>query len=128
MRGRRAVGLQHGFIRPCCNTVTLRTRFCALFLPNTCMPPPRCGPAKACAKVCDAITSVDGETCFNVQVTAPLDERQAQALAWYAAGPCVGPLGLPCLPNPLLCAHKPTIACLLLCTPAPVVQDHAQDV
>eukprot|EP00877_Chromochloris_zofingiensis_P007400 jgi/Chrzof1/2913/Cz12g03220.t1 len=37
---------------------------------------------KAQRKVCDAITSIDGEQCYNVAVAAPLDAREASTLAW----------------------------------------------
>ncbi|KIY97626.1 phosphoribosylformylglycinamidinesynthase, partial [Monoraphidium neglectum] len=37
---------------------------------------------KAQAKASDIITSVDGEVCFNVQLSAPLTPKEAETLAW----------------------------------------------
>ncbi|GBF90353.1 hypothetical protein Rsub_02459 [Raphidocelis subcapitata] len=37
---------------------------------------------KARAKACDAVASVDGEVCFNVQLTEPLSAKEAETLAW----------------------------------------------
>lgn len=33
-------------------------------------------------KVSDAITSIDGELCFNIGVAAPLDANEADKMAW----------------------------------------------
>jgi hypothetical protein len=33
-------------------------------------------------KVTDAITSIDGELCFNIGVAAPLDANEADKMAW----------------------------------------------
>lgn len=33
-------------------------------------------------KVTDAITSIDGELCFNIGVAAPLDANEADRMAW----------------------------------------------
>ena len=37
---------------------------------------------KAKAKVTDAITSVDGEACYNIGLSAQLSSKEAETLAW----------------------------------------------
>ncbi len=38
--------------------------------------------AQAQSKVSDAITSIDAETCFNINLSVPLTAKEADTLAW----------------------------------------------
>jgi hypothetical protein len=38
--------------------------------------------SQAKAKVTDAITSIDGEHCYNVGVCAQLNNKEAETMAW----------------------------------------------
>lgn len=39
-------------------------------------------PLQAQHKVTDAITSIDGELCYNIGLAAPLDTAEAEKMAW----------------------------------------------
>lgn len=47
-----------------------------------CAPVVQCG-VQVQHKVTDAITSIDGELCFNIGVAAPLDANESEKMAWY---------------------------------------------
>lgn len=44
-------------------------------------------PPQVQAKATDIITSIDGEICYNVQLSEPLNPKEAETLAWCAPDP-----------------------------------------